>query len=135
MKTRTRFVVLFVAAAFCLALIVAASGAITVFAWASDLPNRISVQIDDEVAGEAVTRFVTESARASLTAPDPKQQLECLQAMADGMETNPESIPWIQTEFAVELAALQASPDAKVATLASEVVSVALPQPTTQGDG
>lgn len=119
MKTKTRIVVIATTAIVCLSLIVTAWGAIRVIEWATDLPNRIDIQID----GRSVTRFVTESARASLVQSDPEQQLRCLQAMADGMDANPETVRWIQTEFASELQALQTSPDARVAKLADTLIS------------
>lgn len=128
MKTKTRTVAIALAAVLCLSLIVTAWGAVRVIAWGIDLPNRIDIQVDDQSAVQAITWFVTESARASLAQSDPEQQLQCLQAMTDGLDTNPEAVHWIQSEFAAELKALQTSPNTRVATLADKLVSAETPQ-------
>jgi hypothetical protein len=133
MNSKFRFLAVIAATAICIATIVTAWDAIHFVDWASDLPNRIAIQIDERSAVRAVTWLVTESARASLAQPDPEQQLQCLNALIDGIKSNPESIPWIQTEFAEELTALQTSSNAEVASLADELASAAqVPQPTAQ---
>ena len=92
-------------------------GVVRIVAWALDLPNRVDIRVD----GEAVTWFVTESARATLQQPDPEKHLEGLRALADGIKTNPEVVPWIQAELGSEIDMLRKSPDRRVAALAEEV--------------
>jgi hypothetical protein len=127
MKTKAKSIIVAASIIVCFAMVVVAWATVRVVTWVSDLPNRISIQIDDEAAGQTVTWLVTESARESLTQPDPKQQLECLRALADGIDTTPDAIPWIQAEFADELATLQQSPDSDVAKLAEKLTSASPP--------
>ncbi|WP_203329022.1 hypothetical protein [Candidatus Laterigemmans baculatus] len=117
MTTKTKRLLIIASAAMCLLLGISTWGVVRIVAWASDLPNRVDIQVD----GEAVTWFVTESARATLQQPDPEKQLEGLRALADGVKTNPEVVPWIQKELKSEIDMLRESPDAMVADVAEEV--------------
>lgn len=117
MTTKTKRLLIIASASLCLILGLIAWGVVRIVAWASDLPNRVDIQID----GEAVTWFVTESARATLQQPDPEKQLEGLRALADGIKTNPDVVPWIQAELESEIDMLRKSPDPRVAALAEEV--------------
>ncbi len=117
MTTTTHRLLIVAAAVLCLLLALTAWGVVRLVAWAAELPNRINIQFE----GEGVTAFITEGVRMTLRQPDPEQQFECLQMLADGIRTNPEVVPWIQAELESEISTLRNSPDPRVATLADEV--------------
>jgi hypothetical protein len=118
-------------ALYVIILSVSAWRVVRVIGWAFDLPNRIVIQID----GQAVTRFVTEGARASLTGPDRQQQLAALEAIEEGLNTDPSIARWVHAEFAAELEALRKSPDADVSNSASRVLTSLSPTPNVPTSG
>ena len=112
-----RRVLILASAALCVFLGLSVWGVAKIIAWASDLPNRVDVHVD----GESVAWFITESARAALQQPDPETQFESLKALADGIESNPEVVPWIRAELGSDIDTLRGSSDPKVAALAEDI--------------
>ena len=103
----------------CMFLILSVWATVRVVDWASDLPNRIDIQVD----GESVAWFIAVSARETLKQGAYDRQLECLKALADGIKTNPEVVPWIQAELKLEIETLLKSPNPRVTAMADEVYS------------
>ena len=119
MGSRTKRWLAVAAVGLCLFLVLSVWAVSRVVTWASDLPNRIVVQVE----GESVRWFIAESARATLRQGDPVRQLECLEALDDGIKADPKIVPWVRAELVSEIDMLRKSPDPRVATLADEVHS------------
>ena len=112
-----RSVLVCVAAFLLVVFCFAALGIAGIVGWVTDLPNRVVIDLDEFPIGS----MVTESIRAAMLSDDERQQVQCLESLTEGIRTEPEAIPWIQSEFAAELAELRDSPNERIQSLAEHL--------------
>ena len=100
-----------------------------VAAWAWDLPNRISGDI--QIDSEAIAEFWCESVLAGLQSDKKEKQLETIQFLCDQVAETPELVPLMRKEFVPQLKELCADSDAEVRDAACHAVEIieAAPDP------
>lgn len=98
-----------------------------VIAWACDLPNRITFEIDDDAA-DAFGNAVIEYLHLSLNDPNPKVQQTTIQSFADWIAQDRTMISWVRNEFSADLETASKSTNVDVAAAASSLLA-ALAEP------
>ncbi len=101
-----------------------------VAAWAWDLPNRISGDI--QIDGETIAEFWCESVRVELQSGDKAKQLETIQFLCDLVAETPELAPMMRKEFVPQLKKLCDDPEAEVRDAASRAIKIIESAPDPQ---
>ncbi|NQT15419.1 MAG: hypothetical protein HQ582_21865 [Planctomycetes bacterium] len=99
-------------------------------AWARDLPNRFSIQIDDEFAS-AFGSAVIERLHAGLNDSNSTTQQETIRSLAECVAGDVSAIPWVRDDFSADLEKLSKSADADVADAASSLLTTLTPSADT----
>ncbi|MBA3316279.1 MAG: hypothetical protein H0T47_23700 [Planctomycetaceae bacterium] len=126
MTTRTKRLLI---AAIVLGVIccsIAGWSAIKVVAWALDLPNRIV--IDSDGLANAFGTAVVQSYHEGLTNGDTRTQSQIIRDLSTLVANDAAAQEWVRAEFSTDLRQLSSSPNADVAALAAELLTL-LPEP------
>ncbi|MCC9602302.1 hypothetical protein LOC67_17240 [Stieleria sp. JC731] len=119
--TKKRILIIAVVLSACL-FTVGGWASITIFAWVSDLPNRVVV--DGDAIANAFGHAGIEAYHHALREGDSTVRVQILEEQfAALIDENSDGAGWVQSEFGEELKSLVKSDDARVASAAAEVLS------------
>lgn len=131
MTSRTKRLILFVAAFSIVGCAITGWTALKVVAWARDLPDRIV--IDEDAIATTFGAAVTESYHQVLRDGDSSLQTQILKdQFAPAIADNPDAAAWIRDEYRDDILALVDSTDLVVSSAAADVLSQLPPKPDTK---
>lgn len=122
MKTRTKRLIAVVIILCLVGCTLAGWTAVKVFAWIVDLPNRIVV--DGDGLANAFGSAVVLSYHQGLSSGDVETQSQILSGFASLIGNDEAGKEWVRTEYATDIRKLTSSPNANVASLAANLLTL-----------